>query len=124
MDDVGELDGILNEKHRDVVSHKIENTFVGVELGCESASVAHRVGGATRTEHRREAHEDRGLHALGEEPGTGEARRGAVPAEHSVRCSTARMNDALGDSLVIEVRDLLTEMMVLQQGGTTLACLE
>jgi len=40
MDDVRELDSVLNEEHRDVVAHQIEDTFVGVELGGEAACVS------------------------------------------------------------------------------------
>jgi hypothetical protein len=44
VDDVRELDGVLNEKDRDVVADQVIDAFVvGVELGGESAHVAHRV---------------------------------------------------------------------------------
>ncbi len=48
VDQVGELDRVLNKEHRHVVSDKIEDAFVGVELDGKSAHVAGEVGRATR----------------------------------------------------------------------------
>ena len=57
--EVGELDGVLDEEHRDVVADQVEVALVGVELDGEAAHVAGHVGRAARAGHRREAHEDR-----------------------------------------------------------------
>ena len=61
VDDVRELDGVLDEEHRDVVADQVEDAFVGVELRREAAHIANGVGGATRAQDRREADEDRRL---------------------------------------------------------------
>jgi hypothetical protein len=38
--EIWELDGILNEKHRDVVSNNVPVAFLGVELDSESTNIA------------------------------------------------------------------------------------
>ena len=43
MDQIGKLDGVLNEKHRDIVADEIEVAFVGVELDGEAAHVTRQV---------------------------------------------------------------------------------
>ncbi len=44
VDDVGELDAVLDEKHRHVVADQVEGALVGVELYREPARVPRRVG--------------------------------------------------------------------------------
>ncbi|CAJ8857246.1 Uncharacterised protein [Burkholderia pseudomallei] len=114
--EIRELDRILNEEHRHVVAHEIVVALVGVELHGEAAHVAHRVGGAARALHRREAHvhgrflrrvlQERGLRVLGHR---------FVDAEHAVRGRAARVHDALRNALVIEMRDLLAHDEVFEQ---------
>src|SRR5690606_17297809 len=48
----------------------------------------------------------------------------AIGLEVTVRPVPARMHDALGNPLVVEMRDLFAEDEVLEQGGTTHADLE
>jgi hypothetical protein len=48
VDEVGELDAVLDEEHRDVVADQVEGALLGVELHGEAAGVAHRVGRAAR----------------------------------------------------------------------------
>ena len=117
MDHIGELDAVLDEEHRHVVADEVEVALLGVELDREAAGVAHGVGGAARAQHRREAAEHVGLRALfAEESGLADRRRGAVGLEHPVRGGAAGVHDALGNSLVVEVGDLLPEVEVLEQG--------
>jgi hypothetical protein len=40
MNNIRELHCILNEEHRDIVSNKVPDTFVGVELDCETSNIA------------------------------------------------------------------------------------
>ena len=116
VDDVGELDAVLDEEHRDVVADQVEVAFVGVELDRETAGVAHRVSRPARAEHGREPAEHLSLLALlGQEAGLGDRGGGAVGLEHAVRRRAAGVHDPLRDALVIEVRDLLPEVEVLQQ---------
>ena len=125
VDDVGELDAVLDEEHRDVVADQVEVALVGVELDRESAGVAHRVGRPARAQDRREPAEDLRLLALAaEEAGLGDRRGGAVGLEHAVRRGAAGVHDALGDALVVEVGDLLAQVEVLEKGRSAIAGLE
>ena len=122
MDDVGELDGVLDEEHRDVIAHQVPRAFVGVELDGRAAGVAHGIGGAARAQHGGEAPENRGFLALGEQACLGDFRGLAVRSEHTVRSGAAGVDDALGDALVVEVGDLLAEVVVLHKQRTARTC--
>lgn len=114
VDDVGELDPVLDEEHRHVVSDQVERALVGVELRRETAGVAHRVGRTPAAQNRREPDEDWGLLALGEEPGHRQFAGCAVALEHAVCAGAAGVDNALGDAFMVEVRDLLAQVVVLQ----------
>ena len=116
VDDVGELDAVLDEEHRDVVADEVEDALLGVELRREAPGVAHRVGRAAGPGDRGEPHEHRCLDVLLEERSRGELRGAAVPDEGAVRSGAAGVDDALGDALVVEVGDLLAQVVVLEQG--------
>ena len=60
VDEVGELDRVLDEEHRDVVADEIPVALLRVELHGEAADVAGEVERALVAGHRREAHEHRG----------------------------------------------------------------
>ena len=59
MDDVGKLDGVLDEEDRDVVADQIPIAFLGVELDGKAAHVAGEIERAFRAGDGAEAHEDR-----------------------------------------------------------------
>lgn len=44
VNDVRKLDAVLDEEHRNVISHQVESAFAGVELGREASGVAYSVG--------------------------------------------------------------------------------
>lgn len=115
VDDVGELDGVLDEEHRDVVTDQVEGAFLGVELRREATRVAHRVGRATRAEDRGEPDEHGCLHVLRQEGGTRHFARGSVALEDPVGGGASRMHHSFRDSLVVEMRDLLAQMVVLEK---------
>jgi hypothetical protein len=52
VDDVGELDAVLDEEHRDVVADQVEVALIGVELDRKASGVTHRVGRSPRTQNR------------------------------------------------------------------------
>ena len=117
MDDVGELDRVLDEEHRDVVADEVPVAFLGVELDREAAHVARQIGRSLAAGHGREAHEDRRLFAGAlEQIGAGDVGQRFVILEIAVRAIAARMHDALGNALVVEVEDLLAEMEILERG--------
>ena len=124
VDDVGELDAVLDEEDRNVVADKVERALVGVELHCEAAGVPNGVGRTTRPQHRREPGEDRCLDAVSQKAGAGDRGCGAVATEDAMGSCSARVHHTLGDALVVEVRDLLSQVVVLQQRRPTLSGLE
>lgn len=116
VDQVGELHRVLDEEHGDVVAHQIPVAFLGVELHRKSAYIARRIhragapcdGGKTR--------EQRCLLAdFGKDLRSGVLAQRLGQLEVAVRSATARMHDALGNALVIEVGDLLAQDEVFQQ---------
>ena len=125
VDQVGKLDGILDEEDGDVVSHQVKNSFLGVELDREAAHVARQVARAARAGHRRETDEDRGRRRrVLEELRPRELRHRLVDLEGAVRRRTARMDDALGDALVVEMGNLLAQDEIFEQGGAARPRLE
>jgi hypothetical protein len=124
VDDVRELDPVLDEEHRDVVADEVERALLGVELRGEPTRVAHGVGRPPRPDDGREPDEHRGFDAPAEELGHAHLRRGAVADEDAVRAVAPRVHDPLRDAFVVEVRDLLAQVVVLQQGRAALPRLE
>ena len=61
MDEIGKLDRVLDEEHRDVVADEIEIALVGVELDREAAHVARHVARAGAAGDGGEPREDLGL---------------------------------------------------------------
>src|SRR5690606_16049528 len=99
-----------------VVADQVPVAFIGVELDREAANVARGVLGAPLAGNRREPHEHRRLLAgLREDGRAGELRKRLVALEEAVRGRSPRVNDPLGDALVVEVRDLLAQDEVLEQ---------
>ena len=108
-----------------VVADEVEVALVGVELDREAAHVAREVGRAARAGDGREAHEDRRLaRRVAQEVGLRVARERLVDLEEAVGARAARVDDALGDALVVEVGDLLAEVEVLEQRRAAVARLE
>ena len=124
VDDVRELDAVLDEEHRDVVAHQVVGALVGVELGGEPAGIPDRVGGAPGAQDGGEPDEHGRLHVLGQEPCPGDVGGRPVGAEDAVRARAAGMDHALRDAFVVEVRDLLPQVVVLQQDGAARAGFE
>ncbi|MGY3246865.1 hypothetical protein ACVWYT_006314 [Streptomyces sp. TE4109] len=119
VDEVGELDGVLDEEHRGVVADEVVVALFGVELQRETAGVAHRVGRAEVARDGREAQEGLGLLAdLGEELGPRPLRDVTGQRERAVRAGAAGVHDALRNALTVEVRELLQQRLVLHQDGT------
>ena len=75
VDEVGELQPVLDEEHRDVVADEIEVALVRIELRREAAHVARGVGRAARTGDGREARERRRDRALAQERGGADVAR-------------------------------------------------
>ena len=122
VDEVGELDRVLDEEHRDVVADEVPVALLRVELHGEAAHVAGEVGRALVAGDGREADEDRRLLAGPlEQVGAGDVGQRLVVLEVAVRAEAAGVDHPLGDALVVEVEDLLPEVEVLEQRRAPLA---
>ena len=118
VNEVGELDCVLDEEDRDVVADEIPVAFLGVEFHGKAAHVAGRVDGTCAAGDGGEAGEDgRAFPGALEEIGFRETGQRLVELEKSVCGGTTRVDDALGDALVIEVEDLLAQDEIFEQDG-------
>ena len=122
MDEVGELDRILDEEHRHVVTDQVEVALLGVELHRETAHVTHGIGRAARPLHGGKAHEHRrALAGFAEKSRAGQVAGRLGHLEIAMRCRAAGMHHALGNALVIEVGDLLAHDEIFHQRRATFA---
>jgi len=116
MDEIGELHRVLDEEHRDVVADEVPVSFVGIELNSKPPDVPGRVGRAAFTGHRGKAHEHWGpLAHLGENRCPRELRQRLIAFKVAMRPRPARVHDALGDALMIEMRNLFAKNEIFQQ---------
>ena len=116
MHQVGKLHCILDEKHRHVVADQVPVALVGVELHGEAANVARSVLGAALAGHGGKANEDRrDLAGFLEWRGLGVLRQRLVALEESVRTGAPGMDDALGNPLMVEMRDFFAQHEIFQQ---------
>ena len=127
MDHVGELDGVPNEEHFEVVADEVPVAVDRLELDREAARIALGLGRFLRARDGREPHKHRRLYAgLVEHAGAGVFRRRlvadlAIGLEIAVRPGAPRVHHALGYPLAIEMRDLLDELIVLERRRAALA---
>ena len=125
MDEVGEFHRILDEEDGDIVADEIPIALFGVELDREAAHVAREIERAFRPRDGRETHESgRALADALEDIGTADVGEAVGELEIAVRTIAARMNDALGDALMVEVEDFLAKMKILKEGRAARALLE
>ncbi len=122
---VWKFDRVLDEEHRDVVADDVPIALLGVELDGEAAHVAREVGRALVAGDSREPHEGFGLLARPlEQIGLADVGERFARLEEAMSPEAAGVHDALGDSLMVEMEDLLAEVVVLQQGRTAPANLQ
>ena len=116
MDDVGKLDRVLDEEHRDVVADDVPVALLRVELDRETTHIAGKVGRALGAGDGRETDEGRRLLAGAlEDVGARVFGKRFVGLEKAVCTVAARMHHPLGDALMVEVEDLLAEVEVFQE---------
>ena len=116
VDQVGELDRILDEEHRQVVAYQVPVALLAVELDGKATHVARRVDRASAPGHRRDACEDGcAFTDLGQDLRGGVVGQRLGQLEEAMRRRTARMHDALGDALMVEVGDFLAQDEVFKQ---------
>ena len=125
MHQVWKLHCVLNEENRHVVADQIPVALVGVELHGETAYVACRVFGSPLAGHGRKTHKHRcDLAGLLERRGFGHRSHGLVGFEKAVGARAACVHDALGNALMVEVRELFAQDEVFKQGRAAHAHLQ
>jgi hypothetical protein len=140
VNEVGELHGILHEEHRNIVSVEgcvrlgrivvIENskavpddipvTLGGVKLGSKPTDVTHGIRATSRALDGREAYEHRcGPRGVGEDGGESVFGSSVVEdMEMSVSSGAASVDDAFGDTLMVESVNLLHGDLILEKSRT------
>ena len=121
VDEVGELVGIAHEEDGRVVAHHVPVALLRIELEREAPHVALVVGGARFARHGREARDHRRFGARLQHLGLGVARNVARNPQRAVRAPTLGVDGALGNALTVLVRQLLDQLVVLQQERPALA---
>src|SRR5262252_3517624 len=119
MDQIRKLDGVLNEKHWDIVPDDVPVPFLRIELHGKAADVTRQVRRALVAGHGREAYEDRGLlpGAL-KEVSLGNVSQRRIVLEIPTHPEAAGMYRPLGDALMVEVEELLAEVKIFERRGT------
>ena len=110
MDEVGEFNGVLDEENRNVVADQVPVALLGVKLDGEAAYVTRRID-RTRTacDGRYASKHGRLFTCLGEYPGAGVLLQRGGQFKESMRTRRPRVNDTLGNTLVIEMRDFFAK---------------
>ncbi len=121
VDEIGELGGIADKEHRQVVAHQVPVAIFGAEFHCESARIAGNFRAIATTGHGAESHTYRcDLAFFLEQLGAGVRAgwfiaNGAVRLENAVGGHAAGMHHALRHALAIEVAHFFEEMVVLHR---------
>ena len=116
VDEVRKLVGVAHEEDRRVVADHVPVALLGVELEREATHIAFGVGGPQLAGHGREPRDHRRLLAdLGEEPGLRIAGDVVRDRQGAVGAPTLRMDGPLRNALTVLVRQLLDQLVVLQQ---------
>ena len=103
----------------------IEVSLLRIKLNRKTADVPWQIDRTGAPRDGGEPRKDRRLHfGIGQEGSTGNVLHGFVGLKEAVRRRTARMNDPLRDPFVVEMRDLLTQNEVFEQGWPTTASLQ
>jgi hypothetical protein len=116
MDKVGKLNGVLNEENRDIVPDEVPVALLGVHLHRKAPDVACKVGRSLAPSDSRKPDEYwRSFTCALEKIGTSIRCQRIVRFEETVRSVASCMDDALGNTFMIEVKNLLPEMKVVDQ---------
>ena len=120
MNQVRKLDCILDVKHRNVVADQVVVTFGGIKLDGKSAYVAHCICRAAGPGDGGKSDKDRGFHLrILKKRGRCVGRHGFCRPEVPVRCRSPGVDHALGNSLMVKVRDFFAQDEVFKQRWPT-----
>lgn len=107
VDDVGEFDGILNEKHGDIVPDEIPVSFTGVKLDGKSTNISDGVRRPARSENGGKSDEKGGfIRGVVEDVCARKLGDGGMQTEDTVGTRAPCMDDTLGNPLMVEMVNL------------------
>ena len=116
MDEIGKLDGVLDEKDRDIVADEVPVSLFGIELHGKPAHVTRCIDRTRAAGDRREPGKDRDLLALAlEQVSARQVGQRLIGFERTMRRGASGVNDAFRDPLVIEVKYFLAKDEILEQ---------
>lgn len=123
VDEIRELNGVSNEEDWGVVANHIPVAFFSVELNGETSGISLGISRSLLTTDGGETSEDGGSLADGiEELSLADLGDIVSGFEITVRTSTLGVDDTLGDSLAIEVSQLVNQVEILEQNRAELSC--
>ena len=121
MDEIGKLDCVLDEEDRNVVANEVEIALVRVKFDCKAAHIARHIPCARAAGDSREPREDfRFLAFLGEERRSRQMRNRIGHLEIAMSARSTGVHDALRNSLMIKMRNLLAKSEILEKRGSSL----
>src|SRR5664280_41009 len=120
VDQIRKLDSILDKEDRDVIADKIPIAFFSVELDRKSTHVTRSIYRTCATCDGRYSSEYRRFLAhLGEYPGSGVFLQRRGQFEESMNPRGSRMNNTLGNTLMVEMSDFVAEDEIFEKCRTT-----
>lgn len=122
VDEVRELGRVAQEEDGSVVGNHVPVTFISPELDTETARVAGQVRSSALTADGRETNTDGALLVLGgEDVCHAEVVKRVGCLVETVGSTTLGVNDTLGNTLAVEVRKQVDQVMVLEKKRAVLA---
>src|SRR5659263_665085 len=116
MNEIGKFDGILDEENRDVVADQVPVAFFSIKLDGKSAYVSRGIyRTCTTCDGRYTSKHGCLLTYLGKYPGGGVLLQRGGQLEESMHARRSRVNDPLGNPLVIEMRDFFAKDEIFQK---------
>ena len=105
--EVGEFDGILDEKHRNVVSNNIPISLVRVEFDRDASYISHGVRTTSASLYCGKAEENWGITGcVSKNSGMAHIFSTFIESEIAKGARSARMNDTLRNPLMVKTVDL------------------
>ena len=107
VNEIGELDSVLDEEHRDVVANDIPVALLSVELDRKPTDIANSVSTASRTLDGREPNKDRCLpRRVGKNAGARKLFYAFKQSEGAKGTCSSRMDYTLRDTFMVKTMDL------------------
>jgi hypothetical protein len=120
MQKVRELNRILNKEHRGVISNHIVVALLSVELNSESSGISNAISRSSFTCNSWESQEQRGsLSDRIQELSLSKFSNIVSHLEVAVSTGSLGVDDSLGDSLSVKLGELVNQVEVLEEDGSS-----